>query len=338
MAEQSQGEAQGLAPEAPPPGSEAAAVEANLRLLEQQERRQRGEPEPEPAPEAAAEPEADESEEPEGDEPEPEESEEGEESSGEHEEVEVGGKTYKVPAELAKELREGSLRQQDYSRNMNALKEREKTVEKVEKLAGVYAEKITAVAEVLAEKRLIDAQLQQFQGVDIARYAQEHGTEAALVFADQRARLERMAPDAARKVAALAQQAEEARAEQVRTARDAMFKELRADKDLKWSEERGNQVAETLLRSGFSADEVLALSDPRVIRLANKARELDALKAKKAEVVSKPVAPKPVATPGATRPRPSEFTNAMARLTREKSMDAAVAANLALLERGARRK
>ena len=336
MAEQSQGDVQGLAPEAPRPGSEAEAIEANLRLLEAQERQQRADPEPKPATEDAAEPEA-ETEEPEGDEPEPEEAEEGEES-GATEEVEVAGKTYKVPAELAKELREGSLRQSDYSRNMNALKEREKSVEKVETLARTYASKVEAVAEVLAEHRLIAAQLQQYQNVDIAQYAQQHGTEAALVFADQRARLERMAPETARKVQALAQQAEEANAERIKTAREAMFKELRSDKELKWSDERGNQVAETLLRAGFAAEEVLSLTDPRVIRLAAKARELDALRAKKAEAVSKPVAPKMVSTPGATRQRPSDFTNAMARLAREKSTDAAVAANLALLERGNRRK
>jgi len=294
-------------PVSEPTGSDDEAIAAFERLGDPAENT-----EPDPADQAEDEPDTEAEEaDPEADEPE-----------DELVEVEAEGKTYKVPEAVQKAM----LRQADYSRKMNEVSAKEKTlVERLETLDAVQgiAEKR---AEALAEVHAIDQRIKGYEGIDWAKARAENPSEAALAavellaLRDQRKEAAQAAANVARELTNKQQALHE-------SARDEMDAQLK--KSLRgWGDELGTQVTRYALESGVALKTLQQLTDPAVVVALDKARKFDALQSAKGALKAKAADAPRVVKPGSPRPKADARAAAMQRLQTENTQDAAEAAFL----------
>lgn len=243
---------------------------------------------------------------------------EAEEPTDELVEVEIEGKTYKVPPELQK----GYLRQSDYSRAMNAVSEKEKTyTSRLELIDG--AEKAAEErAEALAAVHLLDARSKALEEA-LAQAKKEDPQQAALIalelidVRDQRREANNAAAQVARKLT---------------DTKNKLFQERVTDmakvldKDLPgWRDQVGSEITKYAESIGYSRDEIGAITDPKVVIALDKARRFDALQKSKEQLKAKAKDAPPVVKPGAARPRVDAGQDAMARLRKSNSLDDAAA-------------
>lgn len=238
-------------------------------------------------------------------------------------EVEIEGKTYKVPQELQK----GYLRQSDYSRKMNEVSAKEKTytqrIEQVEAL-GQMAEKR---AEVLADIKSIDARIEQYKGIDWATAKAEKPAEAALA-ALELMELQNARRDAQERAQNVEKEFGEGRSKINADKRDAMVAAL--EKDLPgWGDELGGKITSYARELGYTDGDLLQVTDPKWVIAMAKAMKYDALQKSKGEIKAKVKDAPKVVKPGAARVKVDAKTDAMARLRKSNSLDDAAAAFLA---------
>lgn len=288
------------------PGSEDEAINAfNQRASEANQDAET--PEDEPEGEAEEEPE-------EGD---PEEAEPEEQLA----EVEYEGKTYKVPPELEKAI----LRQSDYSRKMNEVSAKEKEYTQRIQQAEALGEIAEKRAEALAEIKSLDAQIDAYSKIDWAKAEAETPAEAALA-ALKLMNLQNARKEANDKAKAIEQEFGANRQKLHTAKRDEMLAAL--EKDLKgWGDELGTKITQYAVKSGFTPQEIFEVTDPRWVIAMDKARKFDAIQEGKASIKdAKTKHAPPVAKPGAKRPPVNQAADAMARLTRSKTPEDAIAA------------
>ncbi len=238
-------------------------------------------------------------------------------------EVEIGGKTYKVPAEVEKAV----LRQADYSRKMNEVGAKEKVY--TERIAE--AEKLVEGAEkraaALAKVQVIDAQIAAYDGVNWEKAEAETPAEAASA-AVKLMRLQNQRKDAVQDAANVAREITEANkrlAEGKRAEMDAVLK-----RDLKgWGDELGGKITRYAIETlGYTPDELRGITDPKRVIELDKARRYDALQSAKTTLKAKAADAPQVVKPGAKRVNASPQADALARLRKDNSQDAAEAAFL----------
>lgn len=245
-----------------------------------------------------------------------------EEDSEELVEVELNGKTYKVPPELQK----GNLRQADYSRKMNEVAAREKQL--TERLQTV--ESLTTgsekYAESLAKVRILEAQLSQVDAADWASLEASDPNEAARL-AVRQMRLQQELTRATQEAQQIAQTVNSERNKLMETARRDMHEAL--SKSLKgWGDELGTKLTEYATKTGVKVETLQTLTDPGLVVALDKARRFDELQASKSALKAKVQAAPQVAKPGAPR-KVDPKTDAMARLRKSNSIDDAAAAFMA---------
>jgi hypothetical protein len=298
------------------PGSLDAAAAAFAARTEQQPQEEAA-PNPteeaEPDPESADEPaeEAEEADPEAGD------------DAGELVEVEIEGKTYKVPPELQK----GYLRQSDYSRRMNEVGEKEKAyTQRLELIEGIEAA-AEQRAEALAQVRLLDERIKSYEGIDWAKARAENPGEAAMAaiellsLKDQRKDAVGAAAQVARKLTETRQKVDGEKAADMARVLD---KELPG-----WRGDVGAQITEYAKSIGFAEKDIASITDPKVVLALDKARRFDALQQSKEQIKAKAKDAPPVVKPGAARPRVNAAQDAMGRLRKSNSLDDAADAFIA---------
>lgn len=254
---------------------------------------------------------------PEAEQADPEEAPEAEELA----EVEIGGKTYKVPPEVEKAV----LRQADYSRKMNEVGAKEKEyTQRLEVVQGLE-EAAEKRAEALAEVRAIDARIKQYEGIDWAKARIENAADAAMA-AVELLTLQNQRKDAAQNAANVQSEFTKSKNKLMAEARNEMDAALR--KDLKgWGDELGQKITRYALENKVQLQTLQALTDPAVVIALEKARKYDELQAAKTQLKTKAQDAPAVSKPGAPR-RPDPKADAMNRLRQDNSQESAEAAFL----------
>lgn len=250
-----------------------------------------------------------------------------EDTAAELEEFEVEGVKLNLPKDQAEAIRKATLRQADYSRNMNEVGAQKKAY--TQKLAEVerLTEGATKYAEALAEIQVIDAKLKQFDALNWQELRRENPGEYAAYAAD--AHSLRLAKDQAeRKSAQIGQEVEDGKAKAFAEKRNEMDAEL--SKKLKgWGDAMGTQITKYAAESGVRMETLQTLTDPAMVIALEKARKFDALQKSRAELKDKAKDTPPVLKPGAPRKQSDASSDAMTQLRKFKTRDAAEVAFLA---------
>lgn len=273
-------------------------------------------PEPETEDPAPAD-EPDEDAETEADEADPDEAPEAEELA----EVELGGKTYKVPPEVEKAV----LRQADYSRKMNEVGAKEKVyTERIEQ-ADLMLSGAEERAEALAKVHSLDERIKAYEGIDWGKAKAENPAEAAMAaielmtLRDQRKDAVQAAANVARKLT----EGKDKLLDGQRAEMDAVLK-----KELKgWGDELGTTLTSYALAQKVQLKTLQTLTDPAMVIALDKARKYDAMQAAKSTIKAKAADAPRVVKPGAPR-RADPRADVMTRLRKENSQEAAEAAFL----------
>lgn len=237
-------------------------------------------------------------------------------------ELEIDGKTYQVPEELQK----GYLRQSDYSRKMNEVSAKEKVfTERIEQ-ADRLVEGAEKYAESLSTVKALEAQLKQMDGLDLDEIERADPQQAAQL-AVRQLRLEKALKAAVEEAKSISKQVSDERSKTFETARGEMFKAL--EKDIKgWSDDLGAKLTQYATTKGVQFKTLQTLTDPAIVVALDKARRFDELQASKETIKAKAKDAPRVVKPGAPR-KPDAKADAMARLRKDNSIDAAAAAFLA---------
>ena len=291
-------------------GSEEDAVAALLKSEQPGDEPKTDEPKPADEP--------DETEAEEADEADP----EAEAEADELVEVEIGGKTFEVAPEVQKAV----LRQADYSRKMNEAADVQKGATARMAQAERLVESAEKLSEVLSEVKQLDAQMKQFERVNWQQLRADNPAEYAALAADlQSVRLSR--DDAMRKSQGVEGDIERAKQTSLATQRDDMLKALK--KDLKgWGDKLGTDITQYAVSTGYSMDEIGAITDPKWVIAMDKARRYDDLQSSKTALKAKVQAAPQVSKPGSPR-RADPKADVMDRLRKSKSPEDAIAAFMA---------
>lgn len=235
-------------------------------------------------------------------------------------EVEYEGKTYKVPPEIEKAI----LRQADYSRKMNEVGAKEKVfsqrLEQIEAMDQTVAKR----AEAMAEIKSLDERIKAYDGIDWGKAKAEQPAEAAMA-AVELMELKQARQQADEKAKSIESEFSQGRAKLLDEKRADMLKVLA--KELPgWGEELGTKITQHAIAKGWTAQELQALTDPRVVKALDAERRYELAQKGKAELKAKVKDVPPVVKPGAKRVPVSQTDTAMARFKQTKSDDDAIAA------------
>jgi hypothetical protein len=239
-------------------------------------------------------------------------------------EVEISGKTYKVP----KELQKGYLRQADYSRQMNEVQAEKKAY--AERLAQVdaVAEGATKLAESLAVVKGIEAQLAQLEAIDWTTLESQDPVKANSL-ALRQLKLTQQLNQASAAADNVSKEVQANRASLMAKAKGDMDAALK--KDLKgWGDDLGAKLTTYAISNGVQLKTLQELTDPGVVIALNKAKQWDELQASKAAIKGKGQAAPPVTKPGTPRAPTNAKAEAMKKHRSDGSVDSAAAAFLAL--------
>lgn len=239
-------------------------------------------------------------------------------------EVEVGGKTYKVPAELEK----GYLRQADYSRAMNEVSSEKKTY--TERLAQVEAasEGAEKYAEALAEVRQIEAHIAQMEALDWSSIEANSSTEYARM-AVRHMQLQQKLGVANTKAQGVGNEMKQARQQLLNAKYADMAKVL--DKKLPdWRGKAGEALTAWASERGIARETLQGITDPFVILQLEEARKYGALQASKTAIKAKAQPAPQVTKPGVPRGPTTARADALKAHRKDGSIDSAAAAFAAL--------
>jgi hypothetical protein len=220
----------------------------------------------------------------------------GEEESEDAEfaEIEVDGKTYKVPSQI----KDGYMRHADYTRKTQEVADQRRSVEQYEEKARQIAEISQAEFGHAVTAQKINEQLEQYKQVDWNALEQEDP-----IGAQQHWRQFQMLKDQHQEAVQSYQQAHNERTQMAQQATAKRIEETRefASKNIPgWSEELDDKITK-FATSEFSRDELAQAMNPKIYRMLHLAwigqQTLDQAKAAKK--------PKP-----ATQPKPTSKVKA----------------------------
>lgn len=101
-----------------------------------------------------------------------------EEAEDDSEEIDLKGEKYKLPKALAKEFREGTLRQDDYTRKTQEIAETRKALETRQAEIAQQAEAQSKTQEQRVALAQLDTALKQYQETNWSEYGQTYGADA----------------------------------------------------------------------------------------------------------------------------------------------------------------
>lgn len=242
-------------------------------------------------------------------------------------EVVVEGVKLNLPKEQAEAIQQATLRQADYSRKMNEVSAKEKTVtatlENAERLR-TGAEKY---ATALAGMQTLDAQIKQFEALNWQQLRADDPAQYAAYAADlQSLKLNRQ--QAEMQARSVGHEVDQTSNQLIQAKRAEMFDSLKKSMP-GWSDQMGQAITEYATAQGMAYDTLAKLTDPAVVVALEKARKFDLLQKQKIELKAKAKDAAPVLKPGVRQTQQSPQIEAMAQLRKFKTRDAAEVAFLA---------
>lgn len=194
-------------------------------------------------------------------------------------EIEINGKTYKVP----KELKEGNLRQQDYTRKTQEVADLRRTTEtertELERQRTQHAEFVQAHREEIGKVERLAADLKSYEGLD---WQQAQNEIQALPYDQQPAawgkynqawhRFQALQGELGQAKSSLVEKEKalsEQQTQRVQAAMQSTFETLSRDVP-GFNPERANKIAEYGVKTfGITPEEVKTMADPRVWKVLN---------------------------------------------------------------------
>lgn len=217
-------------------------------------------------------------------------------------EIDFKGGKYKLPPEL-KDLHEGYLRQEDYTRKTQEVAERQRVIDLMEQQARHRQELQQATAPYLEQIMSLNSQISQYAKVDwgaLSDQDPQHANKHWMAYQTLKERkqtLEReMQGAAAQHLSRFSESVEKLKGENSK---------ILSEKVKGWGAERDQKVRNFASEHyGFSKNEVSQVFDARILRLMNDAYELQALR--DAKPVKQPLPAQRTLKPNATEAKPRE--------------------------------
>lgn len=255
-----------------------ADVEAMLEAQFEKAEKRDSKPEPEAKEETEAE-------EVDTDQPEAEETAEAED---EGEDLEVEGDTYRVP----KKVKDGFLRQDDYTRKTQEIAEQRRQNEEIGKFLVTQAKIQQAQYAVAVEVKGLADQVAQYETIDWNTLAQQDPAQA-MALNMQYQTLQKKHQAKTQELNGIGQQAQQASAKQRETLAAEGAKTIKA-KFPNWGAELQSAIATNTKAYGFTDSEVSEIYDPRLVEVLHDAMQWKKLQASKPSVNKKASAAKPL--------------------------------------------
>lgn len=236
------------------------------------------------------------------------------------------GQKYRVP----KTLKEGFLRQQDYTRKTQELAELRKHASAAAETAQMAQAFEQATSDERKQLSRVEAELERYKAVDWSSLDVETYIKAK----HQMDTLKEQAGEIQQKLGQKAQQFADWRrnqAQQLLQSGETYLKQAIPT----WGDDAKKEVFSQALQAGYTEDELKQVFDPRFVKLAWEAAQFRKLQAGKSVAVQQAQKAPPVVKPGATQntaARESKYKDARTRL--KKSGDLRDAAALFMM-RGA---
>ncbi|MBI1620354.1 hypothetical protein [Aquamicrobium zhengzhouense] len=232
-------------------------------------------------------------------------------SQEETEELEVGGKKYKVH----KDLKPLMMMQADYTRktqevaeHKRALEQDHEAIQREREMVAQHSQMIRQNLQGYAQLANIDQRLEAFAKIDWNAYEQQDLFQAQQAFReyqllkDQRQQLAGNLQRQEHEARSMAEQQQRRQAEEQRLARErAAAETLRVlQRDIKgWNEQLAGEVRIFAEAQGYTQEELFnATSDPRAFKLLHKAMQFDKLMAARKAAQPKTEQAKPLTKVG----------------------------------------
>jgi hypothetical protein len=202
--------------------------------------------------------------------------------------LEVDGRTLKLPKTAAEKLNAERLMQADYTRKTQTLAEERKALEERAQLTQFQEQVRAAQFEKAVEAKVIADRLKQYESVDWASLAQQDPQRAAALQAQwmtDRQALEgkqRELQEAGQKATQLT-----AYQQQQTLAKGA---EVLRTKFPNWGPEMAKTILDNTKVYGYSEQELSQVTDPRLVEVLHDAMQYRKLQATKAQTIEKKVA------------------------------------------------
>lgn len=194
------------------------------------------------------------------------ESPEGQPVEDEFEEIEWEGKTYKVP----KPLKEGVLRQKDYTQKTQELAEQRRQHEAQQEAFKAHAQHFETYKKEYAQLAAIDDQLARYQSVDWTKFSQDDPANAQAAFFryDQlRNARASVAETIAQKEHAKAFETQQETAKRIKQAKAVLSRDIPG-----WGPELQMKLRDFASKSyGYADDALDAIDDPRSVKVLHDA-------------------------------------------------------------------
>jgi hypothetical protein len=261
--------------------------------------------------------------------------EEPQEASDDFEILEINGEQYQVP----KELKDGYLRQQDYTRKTQELATEKQTIQ--EQRQAVEAERQAFQNQVMQQQQhfqlyaqvaAIDSQIAQYMNVDWQQLVDADPVEAMKLDRSLR-ELKESRQAMVQQVIQTQQQMDYQKQYQYQQMVEAGKKQL-TEKIPNWNQETAKQLRDYGTQIGFTADEMSTVIDPRHVEVLHKAFLYDQLQSGKPETLKKVANAPKTLQKGAQQPKQSQ-TDVLKKIIRtSKDKHSKHAAIQKLIERG----
>jgi hypothetical protein len=210
------------------------------------------------------------------------------------EDIELEGKQYRVP----KDLKDGYLRQADYTRKTQEVAEQRKAVEEREKAFQDQARLHQEHIEAIADLRALDKQIEKYRNYDWrGAYAQASGNQEATRELDAHRLQYDMLKDERQTIADTLTQKAQQRAFEAQRESARQFEQAEAvlKREIPgWSAETRDKLKDFAISKGVPARDVAQVTNPAIVKILHLAY-LGEQSLTKARAAAKPAAP--VATP-----------------------------------------
>lgn len=211
----------------------------------------------------------------------------------ETEEVEIEGKLYAVP----KELKDGYLRQADYTRKTQEVAQQRRVVEHLMQQAQQAVGAAQQFGDVLGQIKQAETAIESFHRLDWQALRESDPVEYATKQADY-TRWQMHRQNLMQTLNSTNAQLQQAQAARLKAAMQEALPVLQ-EKIPGWGETKQREIRAAANRFGYSDEELAGLADPRAVIVLHKAAEYDKLMAKKVEASKQVASLPPVAKPSA---------------------------------------
>ena len=218
------------------------------------------------------------------------------------------GQKYRVP----KVLKEGLLRQQDYTRKTQELAELRRQAQSSLDAGQMLQQFQNATADEQRELARVQADIERYKGIDWSSL----DTDTYIKAKHQLDTLKERAGEIQQGLGQKAQQFSQWRQQQLQQMLQSGEQFLRSSIQ-GWGDDAKKEVRAQVLANGYSEEELSQVIDPRFVKLAWKAAQFDKLQSGKQTALQTAQKAPPVVKPGASNPtaaRESKYKDMRTRL------------------------